>query len=454
MSTLGSVVATGIGLEPKSISKKAGILVVALCWFAIFSEGYDVGVLGAILPSLAADANWKLTPIELGAFGSYTLMGMLVGGLSIGTLSDLYGRRSTFIGCLTLFSACMVVAAWAPTPTWFIASRLVAGLGLGGIIPVAAALTTEYSPARQKSLSYGIMYSGYSIGIFAAALVGRSLLPGYGWRPVVLCGAIPAVVLPLMFWLLPESLEFLVARGRTQKAVQLAAQLGVPLPAANTKVDALGWRTVLGEIFAARNARATLCFWTALFMGMLLVYGLAQWLPQIMRKSGYDLGDSLLFLAVFSFTSAFGGIVLGLWADRFGPRLTVTLSYIVGAIGIAALAFKGSVWINYIGVAVAGFGTISASLIITSYLANYLAPIVRAAGVGWALSFARIGALCGPLIGGYIASLAVGPQWNFYIFASAAAIAALATALIPAQTEPLDRAEALFHLPALRDIHH
>ena len=81
---------------------------MALCWLAIFSEGYDVGVLGAILPSLAADADWKLTPIELGAFGSYTLMGMLVGGLLIGTLSDLYGRRPTFIGCLHEFglSAC------------------------------------------------------------------------------------------------------------------------------------------------------------------------------------------------------------------------------------------------------------------------------------------------------------------------------------------------------------
>ena len=145
MSTLGSVVATEIAIEPKSISKKTGILVVALCWLAIFSEGYDVGVLGAILPSLATDPNWKLTPIELGAFGSYTLIGMLVGGLSIGTLSDLYGRRPTFIGCLTLFSACMVVAAWAPTPTWFAVSRIIAGLGLGGIIPVAAALTTQYS---------------------------------------------------------------------------------------------------------------------------------------------------------------------------------------------------------------------------------------------------------------------------------------------------------------------
>jgi AAHS family benzoate transporter-like MFS transporter len=166
-------------------------------------------------------------------------------------------------------------------------------------------------------------------------------------------------------------------------------------------------------------------------MGLLLVYGIAQWLPQIMRKSGYNLGDSLLFLAVFSFTSAVGGILLGRWADRFGVRLTVTLAYALGAIGIAALAFKGPIWLNYMFVAIAGFGTVSASLILTGYLADHLAPFVRSAGTGFALSFARVGALMGPLLGGYIASLNVDPQWNFYVFAVAAAIAAVATALIP-----------------------
>jgi AAHS family benzoate transporter-like MFS transporter len=188
---------------------------------------------------------------------------------------------------------------------------------------------------------------------------------------------------------------------------------------------------VLGEIFSPRNAFATVCFWTALFMGLLLVYGMAQWLPQIMRKSGYNLGDSLLFLAVFSFTSAIGGIVLGQWADRFGVKRTVALAYALGAVGIAALAFQGSIWLNYIFVAIAGFGTVSASLILTGYLADYLAPFVRSAGTGWALSFARIGALIGPLLGGYIASLNVGTQWNFYAFAVVAAVAAVATALIP-----------------------
>ena len=418
--------------EAESISARTTFLVVLLCWIAIFSEGYDVGVLGAILPALAADAAWKLTPIELGAMGSYTLFGMLVGGILSGTLSDLYGRKPLFIGCLTLFAACMVVTAWAPTPVWFGASRFIAGLGLGGIIPVAAALTIEYSPAERKSLNYGIMYSGYSVGILAAALMGRALLADHGWRPVILVGAAPVVFVPLMAWLLPESLESLVARGRRDAARRLAERLGMAVPtAAAPKAQALRWSAVLGEIFSARNAFATVCFWTALFMGLLLVYGIAQWLPQIMRKSGYNLGDSLLFLAVFSFTSAVGGIVLGRWADRFGVRLTVTLAYVLGALGIAALAFKGPIWLNYTMVAIAGFGTVSASLILTGYLADYLAPFVRSAGTGWALSFARIGALIGPLVGGTIASLDVGPQWNFHVFACVAAVAAVATALIP-----------------------
>ena len=379
------------GSEPLSgnveISARTSVVVVALCWIGIFTEGYDVGFLGAILPALATDTSWKLTPIELGALGSYALFGMLV----------------------------------------------------GGIIPVAAALTIEYSPARKKSLNYGIMYSGYSVGILAAALVGRALLPDHGWRPVVLIGAAPVVLVPLLAWLLPESLESLTARGRVDAARKLAAQLALPVPAGAPKSEAVGWRAVLGEIFSPRNAFATACFWSALFMGLLLVYGIAQWLPQIMRKSGYNLGDSLLFLAVFSFTSAIGGIVLGQWADRFGVKRTVALAYALGAIGIAALAFKGSMWLNYAFVAIAGFGTVSASLILTGYLADYLAPFVRSAGTGWALSFARIGALIGPLLGGYIASLNVGVQWNFYAFAVVAAIAAVATALIPKKFAVLER---------------
>ncbi|MFC5991365.1 MFS transporter [Limoniibacter endophyticus] len=418
--------------QTTEVSHKKSLIVVFLCWLAIFAEGYDVGVLGAVLPSLSTYENWSLTPMQLGAFGAYTVFGMLLGGIAIGTLSDLYGRKPMFLFCLALFGICMVIAASAPTPTIFGISRFVAGLGLGGIIPVAAALTIEYSPSSRKSFNYGLMYSGYSLGILASALVGRGMLEEHGWRPVVLIGAFPLLLLPVMMALLPESLDFLVRRRRTGKARSTAERFGITVPAkATEKMEVPSWRAVLREIFSRENAFATACFWVALFMGLLLVYGLAQWLPQIMRSAGYDLGNSLLFLAVFSFTSAIGGIVLGQWADKFGVRLTVTLSYLLGAVGIAALSIQGSIWFNYLVVAVAGFGTVSASLILTGYLASYLSPQARATGTGWALSFSRIGALLGPLLGGYIASLEVNPNWNFYIFAVIALIAAFATALIP-----------------------
>jgi AAHS family benzoate transporter-like MFS transporter len=419
----------------KNIPARTTYLTLFLCWLGIFAEGYDVGVIGAILPSLSVDLAWQLTPLQLGALGAYTIVGMLVGGLVIGTMSDVYGRKPMFVGCLALFTLSMVSVAMAPTPLWFGVSRVLGGLGLGGIIPVAAALCTEYSPASRKSFNYGLMYSGYSLGIFAAALTAKGLLPIYGWRGVVAVGAFPLAFIPLIVWLLPESIEFLRARGLHQRARALATRLGVAGShgGASRITTQSGWRPGVREIFARPNIFATACFWIALFMGLLLVYGLTQWLPQIMRKSGYDLGDSLSFLAIFSFASAVGGILLGRIADAFGVRAVVAASYLLGAAGIAALAFKGSLWTNYALVAVAGFGSVSASLILTAHLANYVAPFARATATGWALSFGRIGALCGPLLGGFIASLAIGSHWNFYGFSIAALIAAGAVLMIPAQ---------------------
>ncbi|WP_245295517.1 MFS transporter [Rhizobium rhizosphaerae] len=421
------------GIVPAEISRGKSLLVVALCWLAIFAEGYDVGVLGAILPALSTDPTWQLTPLELGAMGSYTVIGMLIGGIVVGTLSEIYGRKPLFIACLSLFAACMVGGALAPTPLLFGISRFVAGLGLGGIIPVAAALTVEYSPKSRKSFNYGLMYSGYSIGILTAALCSKALLADHGWRAVVVLGALPLLVVPVFMALLPESVEFLVLRGRKDAATRTAARMGIAVPAAVLKDrTSPNLASVLRAIFSPQKAFETICFWVALFMGLLLVYGLAQWLPQIMRKNGYDLGNSLMFLAVFSFSSAIGGILLGSWADRFGVKKTIAASYLVGAAGIALLALGGPLIVNYLFVAVAGFGTVSASLILTGYLAQKLDPSIRSAGTGFALSFSRLGALTGPLVGGYIASINAAPQWNFYVFAGIALLAALATILIPA----------------------
>lgn len=164
--------------------------VLLVCWMSILFEGYDVGVMGAVLPTLAEYKQWSLTPLELGALSSYALVGMFFGAFIIGTLSELYGRRRMLLICVTLFSLTMLGAALAPTPWVFGIMRFIGGIGLGGVIPVAAALTIEYSPAEKRSFNYGIMYSGYSLGILSAALAAIWLLEHFGWRSVIAFGAL------------------------------------------------------------------------------------------------------------------------------------------------------------------------------------------------------------------------------------------------------------------------
>ncbi|VXA95680.1 benzoate MFS transporter BenK [Arthrobacter sp. 9V] len=420
-----------------NVPKKTTGLVLFCCWLAILAEGYDVGVLGAILPALAEYKEWNLSPLALGGLGSYALIGMLIGALFIGTLSDLVGRKKMLLASMVIFTITQAGAAWAPTPELFGIFRLIGGLGMGGVIPVAAALTIEYSAPNKRSYNYGLMYSGYSLGIVAAALAALFVLPVGGWRAVIAIGAAPVVLLPIIWKFLPESLEFLESKGRKSEAKALAAKLNiadykpvVPVaPAAGVQADPW-WKTIT-TMFSRKYLRSTVFFWISLFCGLVLVYGLNTWLPSIMKKAGYDLGSSLTFLLVFSLASAIGGLLLGRAADKYGKKLILVVFYILGGLGIMLLVFPNTMVVNLLFVAFAGVGSISTSLVLTGYIADYYPAKVRGTATGWALSFARLGAISGPLIGGWIAGSKLPFEANFAIFAGIAVLAAGAVAMIP-----------------------
>ncbi|WP_309074235.1 aromatic acid/H+ symport family MFS transporter [Paenarthrobacter sp.] len=424
-------------LNTWNVPRKTTGLVLFCCWLAILAEGYDVGVLGAILPALAEYKEWNLSPLALGGLGSYALIGMLIGALFIGTLSDLVGRKKMLLASMAIFTLTQAGAAWAPTPEIFGLFRLIGGLGMGGVIPVAAALTIEYSAPNKRSYNYGLMYSGYSLGIVAAALAALFVLPMGGWRAVVALGAAPVVLIPIIWKFLPESLEFLESKGRRTEAKALASKLRiagyqpvVPVaPAAGVQADPW-WKTIT-TMFSRKYLRSTVFFWISLFCGLVLVYGLNTWLPSIMKKAGYDLGSSLTFLLVFSLASAIGGLLLGRAADKYGKKLILVVFYILGGLGIMLLVFPNTMVVNLLFVAFAGVGSISTSLVLTGYIADYYPAKVRGTATGWALSFARLGAISGPLIGGWIAGSKLPFEANFAIFAGIAVLAAGAVAMIP-----------------------
>lgn len=425
--------------------------VVGICWATIIFDGYDLIVYGAVVPTLLEYEAWGLNPKEAGAIGSYALVGMLVGALIAGTITDLVGRRRIILFCLCWFSVFMGVAAIAPSPEVFGFARFMTGLGLGGVLPTASALTLEYAPASKRNLTYAMMFSGYSIGGILAAALAIPLVAEFGWRVMFVIGLVPIfVIVPLAWKFMPESISFLIARGRRREAIELARRYDVPLePEADASSPEVVGEPERGEdgrlasvagLFRRNIVVATLLFWAISFLGLLLIYGINTWLPQIMKNSGYSLGSALSFLLVLNVGAIAGALLAGRLADRFGAKRATTVGFTLGAVAIFLLSLQPPLIATYLLLTVAGLGSIGTMIVVNAYVMEHYAVRSRATALGWALGVGRAGAICGPLVGGFILSSKLGVEANFFVFALAGIAAAALCSIVP--TSPIRRAAA------------
>jgi AAHS family benzoate transporter-like MFS transporter len=403
-------------------------IVVAVCSLSITFDGYDLVVYGTTIPSLLKE--WNIGPAQAGAIGSYALIGMLVGALLVGTIADRIGRRRALIGCLVWFSVLMALTAAAPSPEVFGLLRFLCGIGLGGLMPTVAAIVIEYAPKGRGNFTYVLMQSGYAIGGILAASLAIPLIPAVGWQVMYLIGAAPLVlVVPLAWKFVPESLEYLVARGRHDEARALAARLDLPVPA--PAASTTGRRPGVRDLFAGGYGLASVLFWIATFSALLLVYGLNTWLPQIMREAGYPLGSALSFLLVFNLGSIVGSLIGGRIADRVGAKRVIVVAFALAAISVAALSLEPSMVLIYVLLALGGYGTIGTQNLINSYVTSYYPGAVRATGIGWSLGIGRLGGMLGPVVGGLVLASSLGLDWNFYLFGAIALVGAVIVAFVP-----------------------
>lgn len=426
-------------LSLKSIPK-ATFVVVVLCWFAMLADGYDLGIYGAVLPALMEYKDWSMTPAQAGAIGSYALMGMLIGAIFVGTVTDMIGRKLTLIFCIALFSLSMCFVALSTSPEMFGFFRFIGGLGLGGVIPTASALTIEYSPVQHRSKLYAIMYTGYPIGGVLGALFSMFFLEDYGWRLMFWLGVTPLLVIPFIIKFLPESISFLLAKKKFAAAESIAQKFHLPKEFIqnNMKDDSKGTTNkfaAIASLFTRKNIRATMFFWVTFFLGLLMIYGLSTWLPKMMREAGYPLGPSLGFLLMLNLSAAIGALIAGTAADRFGSKKIISLSYFLAGISIALLSIKSSMLLVYCLVGIAGFGTIGTTLILNAYISKYFDAENRATALGWALGFGRIGAISGPILIGFFMSSNFDFSLNFYLFAVAGVLASITILFIPKKGE-------------------
>jgi AAHS family benzoate transporter-like MFS transporter len=327
------------------------------------------------------------------------------------------------------FSLAMGATAFAPNPEVFGLLRFVTGLGLGGVVPTAIALTVEYAPRHRRNFYNALMFSGFSLGGVLAAVLAINLVPVHGFRIMFFLGVAPLiVVLPLAWRFLPESVSFLQARGRHDEAAVLAAKYGVqPEPVA----DAPSKWSALAVLFGRRHLAATILFGLASFFGLLLVYGLNTWLPQIMRQSGYPLGSSLRFLLVMNLGAIVGALVASTVADRLGSKVVTTVAFALAAMSIYALSTDPAAFALYLLIAIAGAGTVGTQILVNGYVATHYPAGSRATALGWSLGVGRLGAIVGPLFGGWVLDSGLSLDWNFYGFAVPAVLGALVISAVP-----------------------
>ena len=404
--------------------------VAPLCWAAVALEGFDLVVLGVVLPALLKEPSWGLTPNTASTIASVGLIGVMIGAAAVGTVTDIIGRRKTVVWTVIIFSILTLACAFAPNPFVFGVLRFLAGLGLGGVLPTAIAMINEFARSGRGGTATTNLMTGYHVGAVATALLGILVIQRYGWEWMFIIGALPALVLvPLMLKYLPESKSFLRAR----------AGLGSPVRAGRK-----ARKNPVGTLFHHGFGRSTLAFWITSVMGLLLVYGLNTWLPQIMREAGYELGAALALLLVLNVGAILGLLFAGRVADRIGSRRSTIAWFALAAVFLALLSIRLPGIGVYVSVLLAGVFVFSAQVLVYAYVSHIYPTSARGTALGTTSAVGRFGAIAGPVIGGVLLTAGLAYPWGFYIFAGVAAIGALCIAAVnrdPAPAEPLPDTE-------------
>jgi AAHS family 4-hydroxybenzoate transporter-like MFS transporter len=404
-------------------------MLLMLTALSLVIDGFDAQAMGYVAPSIIGE--WHVSKAALGPVFSASLFGMLLGALGLSVLADRVGRRPVLIGATLAFAALMLATPFVSTIPALIALRFVTGLGLGCIMPNAMALVGEFSPLAHRVKRMMLISCGFTVGAALGGFVSAALIPAYGWRAVFYVGGAVPLALGLAMWFaLPESLQFLVLKGRTERAKAWLLKFEPTLAIGPATRLAVRERNDEGapvaELFRAGRTSVTLLLWAISFMNLIDLYFLSNWLPTVMRAAGYTQGTAVLVGTTLQTGGVIGTLMLGWFIERFGFVRVLFASFacaavFVGMIGSAAQALP---WL-LVAVFAAGFCVVGGQPAVNALAGQYYPTALRSTGIGWSLGIGRVGSVLGPLVGGQLIAL----QWSDAALFHAAAVPVLCSAL-------------------------
>src|SRR6266576_269242 len=405
------------------------IRLLLTCAAVLFLDGFDTQAIGYVAPALARE--WGLSKGSLGPVFSAGLFGLMIGALVFGPLADRIGRKKIIIFSTLAFGIGTLATSLVQDANALLTIRFLTGLGLGGAMPNAVALTSEFSPHRRRATMVMIMFCGFSVGAALGGLLAAALIAPFGWRSVFVVGGVaPLLLVPILALRLPESARFLALTGRAHERVaELLGFIGpraVFAPATQFVVHEpeLAGIPVL-HLFRDGRTLVTLLLWVVFFMSLLDLYFLSNWLPTVLNDLGASVSQSAVIGSMLQVGGVVGTFALGRVIDRFSFR-ALALVYFIAVFAVGAIGQLGhSVVFVTMAIFAAGFCIVGGQIAANALAAGFYPTSVRATGVGWALGIGRVGSIVGPLIGGALLTA----KWSTASVFAAAALAALCAAL-------------------------
>ncbi|MBT2489698.1 MFS transporter [Streptomyces sp. ISL-96] len=414
---------------------------IAVCVLLNMLDGFDVLVMA--FTGKAVSAEWALSPSQLGLLLSAGLVGMALGAMFVAPWADRIGRRPVILGCLAVAAAGMLLSSVSQSAVQLGVLRVLTGVGIGGVLAGSNVIAGEYASRRWRGLAVSLNSTGYAIGATVGGLLSVGMIGEFGWRSVFLTGGLAtAVAVPLAFFWLPESVDFLASR-RPKRALErinvLARRMGqppletLPQPTAVPSGIGAGFR----ELLSPALRRSTLLLWSAFFLAMAGFYFVTSWTPTLLVEAGLSGTQGLTGGTLLNLGGIFGAAALGALAARFALRSVLMAYLITTAVMLAAfIASTSSLGAAFtLGAVIGLFANGSVAGLYALTPATYGTGI-RATGLGSALAIGRIGAILAPTVAGGLLDSGWTPQ-NLYLAVSVlyVATAALLLLLRPA-TEP------------------
>jgi putative MFS transporter len=408
------------------------LLVSGLGWMF---DAMDVLMLSFLLTPIRNE--FRLDATGVGLVASATFVGMFFGAAVAGRLADRYGRRGVFTTTLVIFSLGSALSAVAPTFETLLAARVIAGLGLGGELPVVATLVSELSPRAQRGRMIVLLESFWAYGTILAGLIAITVVANFGWRWGFAVGALPALYVAYLRRALPESPRYLADRGRAPEADAVVRRVeraggGALLALAPAMAPPRG-RTRIAELLGPHYLRRTAMLWILWFGVVLTYYGMFLWIPSILAARGLSEVRSNEFFFLSTLAQVPGYFSAAWLVERWGRKPTL-IAYLLGT-AVAAFMFGNADagTTAFLWAALLSFFNLGAWGVLYTYTPELYPTSVRATGAGVAAAVGRVGGIIGPyLTAVLVASIAVGG--TFALFMGLLVITAGAVAVLGEET--------------------